>query len=61
MQKTSVTISSKVMKKTYSQKGTQKGFANNKAFSNTIKLFLTKIGFLTSDSILLTPENEAKK
>ena len=49
------------MKKTCSQKGTQKGFANNKAFSNTIKLFLTKIGFLTSDSILLTPENEAKK
>ena len=45
-------------KKSYFQKVTQKGFANNKAFWNTIKLFLTNKGFLTSDSTSLTQENE---
>ena len=32
--------------------------ANNKALSNTLKPFLTSGGFLTSDSISLTQENE---
>ena len=32
--------------------------ANNKALSNTLKSFLTSRGFLTSDSISLTQENE---
>ena len=45
-------------KKSYFQKVTQKGFANNKAFWNTIKPFLTNKGPLTSDGILLTQENE---
>ena len=49
----------KINKKSYFQKVTQKGFANNKAFWNTIKPFLTNKGsFLTSDSISLTQENE---
>ena len=48
----------KTNKKSYFQKVTQKGFANNKAFWNTIKPFLTNKGFLTSDSISLTQENE---
>ena len=48
----------KANKKIYFHKVTQKGFSNNKAFSNTIKPFLTSIGFLTSDSISLTQENE---
>ena len=47
----------KTNKKSYFQKVTQKGFANNKAFWNTIKPFLTK-GFLTCNSISLTQENE---
>ena len=45
-------------KKSYFQKVTQKGFANNKAFWITIKQFLANKGFLTSDSILSTQENE---
>ena len=49
---------SKTNKKSYFQKVTQKGFANNKAFWNTIKPFLTNKGFLTSDVIWLTQENE---
>ena len=49
---------SKTNKKYYSQKVTQNGFVNNKAFWNTIKLFLTNKGFLTSDTISLTQENE---
>ena len=48
----------KTNKKSYFQKVTQKGFANNKAYWNTIKPFLTNKGFLTSDSISLTKENE---
>ena len=40
------------------KKATQKGFANNKAFWKTIKQFLTNKGFLTSDSISSTQENE---
>ena len=48
----------KTNKKYYFQKITQKGFANNKAFWNAIKPFLTNKGFLTSDSISLTQENE---
>ena len=34
-----------IYKKSYFQKFTQKGFANNKAFWNTIKPFLTNKGF----------------
>ena len=48
----------KTNKKSYFQKVTQKGFANNEAFWNTIKPFLTNKGFLTSDVIWLTQENE---
>ena len=48
----------KTNKKSYFQKVTEKGFANNKAYWNTIKPFLTNKGFLTSDSISLTKENE---
>ena len=48
----------KTNKKSYFQKVAQKGFANNKAFWNTIKPFLTNKGFLTSNSISLTHENE---
>ena len=48
----------KTNKKSYFQKITQKGFANNKALWNTIKPFLTNKGFLTSNSISLTHENE---
>ena len=48
----------KTNKKCYFQKVTQKGFANNKASSNTIKPFLTNKGLLTSNSISLTQENE---
>ena len=35
----------KTNKKSYFQKVTQKGFADNKAFWNTIKLFLTNKRF----------------
>ena len=45
-------------KKSFFQKVTQKGFANNKAFWKKIKQFLANKGFLTSDSILSTQENE---
>ena len=45
-------------KKSYFQKATQKDFANNKTFWNTIKPFLTNKGFLPSDGISLTQENE---
>ena len=48
----------KTNKKSYFQKVREKGFANNKAYWNTIKPFLTNKGFLTSDSISLTKENE---
>ena len=48
----------KTNKKFYFQEVTQKGFANNKAFWNRSKPFLTNKGFLTSDSISLTKENE---
>ena len=48
----------KTNKKSYFQEVTQKGFANNKAFWNRSKPFLTNKGFLTSDSISLTKENE---
>ena len=48
----------KTNKKSYFQKVTQKDFAYNKAFWNTIKPFLTKKGFLASNSISLTQENE---
>ena len=48
----------KTNKKSYFQKVREKGFANNKAYWNTIKPFLTNKGFLTSDSISLTEENE---
>ena len=48
----------KTNKKSYFQKVTQKGFANNKTFWNTINPFLTNKGSLTSDSISLTQENE---
>ena len=57
MQKTSINLT-KTNKKTYFQKVTQKVFANDRASWNTIKPFLTKKGFLTSDSISLTQENE---
>ena len=39
----------KTYKKSYFTKVTQKGLANNKAFWNIIKPFLTNKGFLTSD------------
>ena len=48
----------KTNKKSYFQKVREKGFVNNKAYWNTIKPFLTNKGFLTSDSISLTKENE---
>ena len=48
----------KTNKKSYFQKVREKSFANNKAYWNTIKPFLTNKGFLTSDSISLTEENE---
>ena len=48
----------KTNRKSYFQKVTEKGFANNKAYWNTIKPFLTNKRFLTSDSISLTKENE---
>ena len=48
----------KTNKKSYFQKVREKGFANNKTYWNTIKPFLTNKGFLTSDSISLTKENE---
>ena len=48
----------KTNEKSYFQKVIQKDFADNKAFWNTIKPFLTNKGFLTSDSISLTQENE---
>ena len=48
----------KTNKKSYFQKVREKGFANNKAYWNTIKPFLTNKGFLTSDSVSLTKENE---
>ena len=48
----------KTNKKSYFQKVTQNGFANNKTFWNIIKPFSTNKGFLTSDSISLTQENE---
>ena len=48
----------KTNKTSYFQKVSQKSFANNKTFWNTIKPFLTNKGFLTSDVIWLTQENE---
>ena len=48
----------KTNKKSYFQKITQKGFANNKTFWNIIKPFFTNKGFVTSNSISLTQENE---
>ena len=43
----------KTNKKSYFQKVAQKGFANNKAFWNTIKPFLTNKGFSTSSKFLI--------
>ena len=48
----------KINRKSYFQKVTQKGFANNKAFWNTIKTFLTNKKILNSDSNSVTKENE---
>ena len=48
----------KTNKKTFFQKVTQNGFADNKAFWDKVKSFLTNKGFLTSDSVSLTQENE---
>ena len=57
MKKASVTIQLKVTKKSYFQKVTQTGFANNKSFWNTIKPFLTTKGILISNSISFTQGN----
>ena len=61
VKKASVTIELKVTKKSYFQKVTQTGFANNKSFWNTIKPFLTNKGILISNSISLTQENVTVK
>ena len=46
------------LKKAYFCKVIGKGFANNKAFWNKIKPFLTNIGFLTNETIAI--ENKRK-
>ena len=51
----------KSTKKEYFKKVTQKGFANNKVFWNTVKPFLTNKGFLTNDNITLENEGEIIK
>ena len=43
----------KFAKKSYFDKVTSKGFVSNKAFWNTVKLFLTNRGFLTSENIAI--------
>ena len=48
----------KSVKKAYFCKVTGKGFANNKAFWNTVKPFLTNKGFLTNETIAI--ENKRK-
>ena len=48
----------KSVKKAYFRKITRKGFANNKAFWNTIRPFLTNKGFLTNETIAI--ENKGK-
>ena len=51
----------KKTKKEYFKKVTGKGFANNKAFWNTIKPFLTNKGFLTNENISLESEGQIIK
>ena len=51
----------KSTKKEYFKKVTQKGFANNKVFWNTVKPFLTNKRFLTNDNITLENEGEIIK
>ena len=48
----------KSVEKAYFRKVTGKGFANNKAFWNTVKPFLTNKGFLTNETIAI--ENKGK-
>ena len=43
----------KSVKKAYSRKVTGKGFANNKAFWNTVKPLLTNKGFLTNETFAI--------
>ena len=49
---------SKSTKRKYFEKVTKKGFVNNRAFWNTVKLFLTNKGFLTNDNIVIKNNDE---